>query len=285
MDRSFEKQIGAYEDLQDKFSGFANERLTDRGSWEGRSFYVSTSPEDKNEHVAKMDFYFYAYFYKSILDSVDTYSGRIVVNQERIPGMHVGADVAKLLEPFKVGINNVYDISENIASELLLTLIHDKEFPNNIYDKKMRVDRELYDEIVQSLKLIKDALKRVADLNVGAGITHLPFQYERSENLVCFNNFLVDPIDKVSVEFSTNFKDFVKANRHFARMGSLFESYEKGFKHVIDVLEIAQINENILLVDDASPHVFLQALILIIKHVHEVRVNSFISRCMLDKSL
>lgn len=285
MKDDFERQIGIYEELQDKFSAFSNERLTDRSSWEGRNFYIKSSPEEKNEHVAKMDFHFYAYFYKSILNSVKSYSKRIVVNQGRIPGMHVGADVAYLLEDFKEGINEVYDVSENIASEFLLSLMNDNDFPDNVYDERMKVDRELYDEIVYSLKLIKDALKKVADLNVGARITHLPFQYVRSENLVCFDNFLVDPIDKVSVEFSTNFKDFVKANRHFERMGSLYESYEKGFKHVIDVLEIGQINDRILLVDDASPHVFLQALILLIKHVHEVRVNSFVSKCMLSRSL
>lgn len=283
--RDFESQIDSFESLQEKFAMFANERFTDRSKWQGRRFYIDTSAEDKNEHAAKLDFHFYAYFYVSILNSVDSYFRRIVPNQEKIPPINIGVDVSSKREDFRAAINRVYNVTENVSSEFFLPLLSNSNFPSEIYDDEMKLDRELYEGVIDFLNLIYQNIKELAYLNVGANITQLPFQYEKSENLVSFDNWLVDPIDKVSVQFSSNFKDFVKANRHFPIMGSLFESYEKGLRQMIDVLEIANINQDILLVDDASPHVFLQALMLIIKHVHEVRVNSFISRIMLDKSL
>lgn len=285
MEINVESKTESFQDLSDRLARFANFERTYSTLWEGRNFYIEASSEEKQKHVDKMDFLFYGYFFKSIAEAVELHDEFLLENLHLINGTFIPPALHETRDQVLDSVRAIYLNAETSIVNLWNPLLLREDFPDCVFGQKLNANKAVYDRMFCTLDSLKINVESIVRENLGGGISVAPFGYKPSKELVAFSSYLIEDADRMSVVCDKGFDSFKQSKKEYERIGVWMESYNRELKKVVQLMEIGKISEKILLVDNYSPHLFLQLLLLIIKHVQEVRVTSLITKTILEKSL
>lgn len=250
----------------------------------GRLFMSSHDFSGMERHGIKFN---YAPFVNGVINDLKvTHEGYIGIEDE--------VDFGMSLADLYVGVREIrpvfsdFVLSSDSLADTMVGICASPKFPANLYGANLETSRDIRSSISLALRLLKMSLDSLSELNIDAGITHIPFM--RSQQISTDG---IDPLDVsqwtevMAVRFSNGFDAFLdQSPAFFSNFGVLLKNYRQDLENLLEAYSLSYIfkNSDVSVFDMVGPYVFLDVILKITKHAVELRESLHLVNGMLSNS-